>query len=129
MSLNNESFEILKFAPLFDYNLSMLGNALEQDLKDFPKYEEDYQVGHKLGGTFSEVGRQILTPKLMGNLPKELSLPMHHVYNLSNERLSFLSSVFHQNYDIIRGKGKSFFVEKNTAFDDKETKIEEKEDM
>jgi hypothetical protein len=52
--VDNETFEIQGFAPLFDYNLSMLCNALEDDLENFERYEEEFQLGHKLGEKFSE---------------------------------------------------------------------------
>ena len=107
---NNDTFEIVGFAPLFDFNLSMLCNAMEEDLKNYPKYEEEFQVGHKLGGIFSEIGNQILTPHLQECLPRELRLPLHKVYNLSTERLELLSPIFQKNYDKIRGKGRNFYI-------------------
>ena len=78
--VDNHTFRIVGFAPLFDYNLSMLCNAMMDDLRDFPKYEREYQVGHKLGGTFSEVGKAIITPELLEIIPKTLTYPIHDKY-------------------------------------------------
>lgn len=107
---DNETFEIIGFAPLFDFNVSMLGNALQEDLENFSKYEEEFQIGHKLGGHFLETGIQILTPKMKQNLPKYLDIPIHENYHLSKERLNCLSSIFTSNYHQICGKGKIYGV-------------------
>lgn len=123
---DNNTFKIIGFAPLFDFNISMLCNAMEEDLRDYKQYEEKYQVGHKLGGIFSEVGQQILTSDMKNKLPKELNIPMHKIYNLPNERLKKISDIFHSNYDLIRGKEKSFYIDSQKK---SEKKIEEYDDI
>ena len=107
---DTDTFEITGFAPLFDFNLSMLCNALEEDLKNFDKYEEEYRVGHKLGGRFSEVGQQILTPLLKSSLPNQIRLPMHELYNLPVERMDLLSDIVQENYEKILGKERFYNI-------------------
>lgn len=102
--IDNDSFEILSFAPLFDFNLSFLCNALETDLDDFEKYEDTYILGHKLGGKFSDVGKALLTDELISNLPKTITFPKHDKYNLPQERINKLSGIFENNIKNITGK-------------------------
>lgn len=109
---DTESFEIKGFSPLFDFNISMLCNALSEDLEDYPTYEESYQVGHKLGGTFREVGNQILIPSMKRSLPGKISLPMHELYNLPLKRMDKLAMLVEKNYQSILGNEKSFFLSK-----------------
>lgn len=107
---DTDTFEITGFAPLFDFNLSMLCNALEEDLKNFDKYEEEYRVGHKLGGRFSEVGQQVLTPSIKSSLPNQIRLPMHELYNLPVERMDLLSDIVQENYEKILGKERFYNI-------------------
>lgn len=104
--VDNDTFEIIKFAPLFDYNLSMLCNALIEDLQNFSKYEEEFQLGHKLGGIFSEVGKAILTSDLKELIPKGIEFPIHRIneYNLNEERNTLLMDILEQNINKITGK-------------------------
>ena len=107
---DTDTFEITGFAPLFDFNLSMLCNALGEDLKNFDKYEEEYRVGHKLGGRFSEVGQQVLTPSIKSSLPNQIRLPMHELYNLPVERMDLLSDIVQENYEKILGKERFYNI-------------------
>ena len=101
--IDNETFQIKKFAPMFDFNLSMLCNALEEDLIDFEKYQDKFLVGHKLGGLFSEIGRAILTPELKAKLPKSFDFPMHPLYNMDSQRLERVCELFEDNFRKIAG--------------------------
>lgn len=114
--VDNNTFQIIGFAPLFDYNISMLCNGLMEDLLHFDKYVEEYQVGHKLGGTFTEVGHSLIHDANI-DLPKELILPEHKEYNLPQERMKVLSSLFEKNYNEIKGI-KKYFVQNNNSIED-----------
>jgi hypothetical protein len=111
--INNETFEIVKFAPMFDYNLSMLCNALEEDLDNFDKYEDEYFLGHKLGGRFSEVGNAILTPDLIENIPKKLYIPVHDNYNMASRRIEKIADILERNPRKIFGKNDYFVIVQN----------------
>lgn len=91
--VDNSSFEIVSFAPIFDFNQSMLCNALDSDLNDFDKYERNYNVGHKLGGTFTDIGKAIITPELLSMIPHSFSFPMHREFNMNDERINKLCSI------------------------------------
>ena len=96
--VNNDTQEIIKFAPLFDFNVSMLCNALDDDLKHYKTYEQEYLVGHKMGGTFTEVFKSVMTNDLLKELPEEIILPKHPKYNLSRDRMELLQSVMNEHY-------------------------------
>jgi hypothetical protein len=110
--VNNETFEIQGFAPLFDYNLSMLCNAMDDDLENFEHYEEEFQLGHKLGGKFSEVGNAILTPDLMDIIPRQLNFPIHDMYNMDMGRMEKIMDITEKNIHKILGR-KDFFISKS----------------
>jgi hypothetical protein len=61
-----------------------------------------YDVGHKLGGDFEVVGREILTPNLKALLPAQISIPIHEKYNMEPERMKLLEDIFQENYKNIR---------------------------
>lgn len=106
---DNESLEIVDFAPLFDFNLSFLCSLTIGDLKDYRESFVKYDLNHKLGGDFTEVGRQIATPELLEVLPPKIELPLHEKYNMNVDRMNLLEDIFHENYEIIRnGYKKSF---------------------
>ncbi len=101
--VDNETFQIVKFAPMFDFNLSMLCNAMEEDLADFEKYQEKYKLGHKLGGVFSEIGKAILSPELKACLPKTFNFPIHPLYNMESQRINRICDLFEANLQKISG--------------------------
>ena len=102
--VDNDSFEIKRFAPLYDYNSSLLCNAMSDDLDDFKKYENEFLVGHKLGGTFAEVGKALCTHKFIEQIPKEIIIPRHCKYNLLEERISKISQILTENLKEITNK-------------------------
>lgn len=102
--VDNDSFEIKRFAPLYDYNSSLLCNALESDLDDFERYEDTFLLGHKLGGTFSEVGAALCTNELIEKIPKHIAIPVHEKYNLPQTRMDKIIGILNQNIKNITGK-------------------------
>lgn len=107
--VDNETFEIKEFAPLFDYNLSMLYAAMPEDiesLKAFHRYEDEYMVGHKLGGEFSEIGKALISENnaLKEIIPKDIKFPIHEKYNLDKTRTSKIIDIFEENLQIMTDK-------------------------
>lgn len=98
--VNNDTFQITGFAPLFDYNISMLCNALETDLDNYSDYFDEYRVGHKLGGTFDSVGNELYR-RLGVTLPSSLALIQHPELQMNITRFDKVFNVFRSNYSKI----------------------------
>lgn len=95
--VDNDTFEIKGFAPVFDHNMAMLARAMREDLEiDSPYIQE---MGHKINGFFVPVSRAMLrdeTRKKLHEL-KDVRLRLHEKYNLPKERTDFLEKqVRHQ---------------------------------
>lgn len=109
--IDNDTFEIKSFAPLFDFNMSMLCFAADGDLETdetAARYFELNDVGHRLGGDFAEVAKALMTPERRDRLPRVVQLPRHSRYNLVDERMDHLDAIFQQHYDYVvhdRGPG------------------------
>jgi hypothetical protein len=123
--VDNETFEILGFAPLFDYNISMLCNAMDDDLNDFGRYEEEYLLGHKLGGKFSEVGRAIITADMVSMIPRRLDFPIHDKYNMDAHRVEKIIDITEKNIHKILGR-KDYFISKSLVSMEQEVKAVKK---
>lgn len=106
--VDNETMQIKAFAPLFDFNMSLMCRAMETDLSvnDPFSYIREYGIEHKLGGKFAEVGRQILSPEMKKRLPayEKVQLQPHTKYNLPDERLDILRKAVEMNYELIRDR-------------------------
>lgn len=110
--IDNDTFEIKSFAPLFDFNMSMLCFAPDVDLETddaLAGYFERNDVGHKLGGDFVETAQALMTPGRKSRMPKTASLPRHPKYNLPDRRMERLNEIFERNYDCIRNNRESSF--------------------
>jgi len=95
--VDSDSYEIVDFAPLFDFNISMLTYAMQDDLEDFSKYTSDGHFGHKLGGDFAKIGQAFLTDSIRSRIPRTIYLPIHSVYNLPEERMEFIRQITERN--------------------------------
>ena len=103
--IDNDTFRIKAFAPLFDFNRSMLFFAADGDLETddaVADYIRRNDVGHMLGGDFVEVAQAFMTPERRARMPRTVCLPKHSRYNLPTERMGRLGAVFERNYDRIR---------------------------
>ena len=103
--IDNDTFGIKAFAPLFDFNRSMLFFATDGDLETddaVADYIRRNDVGHMLGGDFVEVAQAFMTPERRARMPRTVCLPKHSRYNLPAERMGRLGVVFERNYDRIR---------------------------
>lgn len=103
--VDNDTFQIKRFAPLFDYNISMLGHATDDDLSNYLQYEETYLVGHKLGGRFSDIGAAILTKEQKDRVKPVIDFPKHHKYNLDEDRITKIINVMNSNLKKIFNDG------------------------
>lgn len=99
---NNDSMEITDFAPLFDFNYSFLCSLNMDDLKDYRESFSKYNLGHKLGGDFEVVGKEIITSEIKSMMPVSIDIPRHIYYNMESERIHVLEDIFHENYNNIR---------------------------
>lgn len=107
--MDNDTFKIKSFAPLFDFNRSMLCFAADGDLETdaaVAGYFKRADVGHMLGGDFAEVARALMTQERRERMPRTAALPRHCRYNLPDRRMERLEAIFEQNYEYIRnGRG------------------------
>ncbi len=94
--VDNDTYQIKRFAPIFDHNMSLFSRALDDDLVNFEKYSSDINLGHKMGGDFVEIAEKMLTPSIKEKLEKldedfsKTGLIRHKQYNLPEERLSLI---------------------------------------
>ena len=100
--VDNDTFRIKRFAPVFDHNMALLarglGNALEE--------EADYirSLGHKGGADFVAAAKSVITSRTRSILHslQDFSFVRHKSYNLPAKRLRFLESMIrHQVRSIL----------------------------
>lgn len=89
--VDNDTFRILRFAPVFDHNMALLARAMQSDLDDFEHYYRG--LGHKIDGEFVDVARKLLTPEIRPDVEKltDFSFTEDAKYNLPPDRLDFLT--------------------------------------
>ena len=101
--IDNDTFEILRFAPVFDHNMALLARAMQSDLEDFEHYYRT--LGHKIDGEFVDVARKLLTPAIRKDVEAltDFRFTESEHYNLPAKRLEFLSkAVRNQIQGILR---------------------------
>ncbi len=100
--VDNETFKVLRFAPVFDHNMAMLARAMKEDLEiDSPYIKE---MGHKMGPDFIPAGHAMMTERTRDILKRleDEPLKLHETYNLPKERTDFLDeAVRHQIHSIL----------------------------
>lgn len=102
--VNNDTFEIKSFAPLFDFNMAILCFTTVGDLETgeaVALYFERNDVGRQLEGNFAKVAKALMTPEHQDRMPQAIQLPRHYRYNLADERMNRLDAVFQQHYDYV----------------------------
>lgn len=106
--VDNETFEIKSFAPIFDFNMALMCRAMEEDItqEDPLKYIREYSQGHKLGGEYIEVAKAMMTSEIRCemNKLKGNTLVRHERYNLPVERLAVLNKAVEITCDSVFGK-------------------------
>ena len=94
--VDNDTFAVKAFAPVFDHNMALLAHAMDTTLVQDTDYVRS--LGHKAGGEFVLAAKHMLTHTtrelLRGLL--EFSFKPHKQYNLPPERLTWLNSVVRQ---------------------------------
>lgn len=93
--IDNNTFEIINFAPIFDHNISMLCYAIKEDLINPDKYMKEYNKGHRLtSGSFIELGKALASPLTKRKLRSLLDykIKKHEKYNLDDWRLDILNN-------------------------------------
>ena len=102
--VDNDTFQIKRFVPLFDFNLSMLCRTRDSYLNNFDSYRTSFAISHYLGGDFIEIGKALLDSDTKDMLPKEFVFPRHPLYNLPENRLQNLNDILNQTLNEITGR-------------------------
>ena len=102
--VDNDTFDILRFAPVFDHNMAMLARAMPEDME---KIDSPYilGLGHKIGPDYIPVARHFADSIIREVLKKlrDEPLRLHETYNLPKERTDFLEKqVHHQIEEILK---------------------------
>ena len=98
---NNDTNEIVSFAPIFDHNLSMLCYAEKEDFDDIDKYLST--KGPRIGEDFVSVARAVLTQDMRKKLInlKGFEFKRHRKLNLPEWRLDLLEKLINKQIDLI----------------------------
>lgn len=101
--VDNDTQKIIKPAPLFDHNLSLICYALEDD---FDKEEYIEQLTPKIGSSFIKDAKRCLTSNMRRKLIniKGFKFQKHPKYNLPDWRLETLEKLINKQIDLILQK-------------------------
>ena len=99
--VDNDTFRIKRFAPIFDHNMSLLARAMDNSLEADTVYYES--LGHKIGADFITAARTLTTPRIRSILHSlnDFKFSAHERYNLSQKRLAFLEALIHHQANLI----------------------------
>ena len=88
--VDNETFEIKRFAPVFDHNMALAARAMDSEDVEYAK-----SLGHKLGADFVAAARAILPSRTRSILRQlqEFEFTSHKSYNLPAKRLRMLNAL------------------------------------
>lgn len=88
--VDNDTFRIKRFAPVFDHNMALLARAMDNSLDSDAQYYSS--LGHKIGADFIPAARALTSTKTRDILHSfaDFRFNAHPYYNLPPERLSFL---------------------------------------
>lgn len=89
----NDTMEILKMAPVFDHNRSLLFDLDEDQLVNAGQYMHRYAP--RLGADFIETGRALLTPAIRRDLEelRDFAFRPHPRIEVDGKRLQLLSGI------------------------------------
>ena len=93
--VDNNTFQIKCFAPVFDHNMALAARAMDISLEE--DIEDVKSCGHKIGADFVQAAKFMLTHRNKGILRQLLDFEFspHQYYNLPPKRLAFLNSIVH----------------------------------
>lgn len=99
--VDNDTLDLVSFAPLFDHNLSLLARTMKDDFKDLTKILEN--KGPRLYDDWFNVAAYVMDSrmrKILINL-LDFKFTRHSKYNLPEWRLEALEKIIHQNIEKI----------------------------
>lgn len=101
--VDNTTYKIVNTAPLYDHNIALLCYAMKDDFKDIHKYIHDNNKGHRLGGDFTTIAKELLTPKMRKKLINMhgFKLKKHPRYNLEDWRVECLNRCINKQIELI----------------------------
>lgn len=94
--VDNDTFHIKRFAPVFDHNMALLARAMDNSLDADAEYCRS--LGHKIGSDFIVSARALANPRARDILRSlaNFKFSVHDKYNLPEKRLSFLETIVRQ---------------------------------
>ena len=91
--VDNDTFQIKDFAPVFDHNMALIARGMNGTLESDMEYAKS--LGHKIGSDFISVAKVMLTHRnknILRNI-RDFSFALHKTYNLPKRRLNFLNNL------------------------------------
>ena len=91
--VDNDTFRVKAFAPVFDHNLALASRAMDKSFSEDLDYA--LSLGHKIGADFIQAGRAMLTHRTKNILHQlqDFSFSRHKSYNLPAKRLKCLNDL------------------------------------
>lgn len=94
----NDTGRLVKPAPLYDHNISMLCYAHDRDMVNYNTLQQYYRnvnFGPKLYNDFISVAKALMTPDIRKRLinMKGIKLTKHNRYNLPDWRIDRLNKI------------------------------------
>ena len=96
--VDNETFRVKRFAPVFDHNMALAARAMDSGDVAYAK-----SLGHKLGADFVGAAKAMLTPRTKNILHQlqGFEFTRHKSYNLPSKRLRLLNSLVREQVKAI----------------------------
>ena len=93
--VDNETFKVKGFAPVFDHNMALVARGMEQTMEQDTEYVKS--LGHKIGSgyDFITTAKAMLTVRTKSILHQlqDFEFTRHKSYNLSAKRLRYLNKL------------------------------------
>lgn len=135
--VDSDTYTIKDFAPLFDFNLSMLTESMPDDLRDLRKYFSTFDIGHRLGGNFDTVGHALIKayePSFLCDIDLNdvitaiKPLSPDKAWNKMMDKLPLIKNAFNENLYNIKNSAYRIVVEQNNEELDIDENIDDEED-
>lgn len=105
---DNDTFEIKAFAPLFDFNLSMLCYAAPEDLMSYKRlnaYIRKNNIGPGLSGSWYKTAAVLLeTYGMEIDLPRKIKLPRQMARHPKDQRTEHLEKILNRNLEAVKAR-------------------------
>ena len=91
--VDNDTFRIKSFVPVFDHNMALLARGMDGSIEEDMNYVKS--LGHKIGSDFVSLAKTMLTTRTRSILHslQDFSLTRHKSYNLQARRMRFLNTL------------------------------------